>query len=153
MGWGQKSLTDEIQSCLIWLIFTLIGCFVALNSMGSSLGAASRLDPIEYSAIMALYPPIAEGWLRESTTVHVFLYHAQDLLVKKGTLGDPGGGGLQKAFAQPPTLRCPSIFFKKKHVFNDFGLRCLPETVGLDPSRGIVVLFHMLTRNRFVEGD
>ena len=41
VGCGQRSLTDEIQSCLIWLIFTLIGCFVALNSMESSLGAIS----------------------------------------------------------------------------------------------------------------
>ena len=47
--------------------------------------------------------PIAKGWLRESTTVHVFRYHAQDLFVKNGALTDSEGGGGEFATRHLPT--------------------------------------------------
>ena len=85
--------------------------------------------------------PIANGWLSESTTVHVFRYHAQDSgkreVKKAGGTGKMGHWRIQVGVARRPTPKSfvaplPSIFFKT--FFKRFWARCLPQTVSLDPS-------------------
>ena len=82
---------------------------MALNSMGSNFGAIS--------------PQFAKGWLSESTTAHVFRYHAQDSgkrkvkerALEKGELADPGGGCKQ---AHPQSSVAPvALDFHKKTYF------------------------------------
>ena len=87
---------------------------MALNSMGSNFGAIS--------------PQFAKGWLSESTTAHVFRYHAQDSgkrkvkkrALEKGELADPGGG-CKQAHPQSSVAPVALDFHKKKTFFIDFG--------------------------------
>ena len=81
--------------------------------MGSNLGALS--------------PQLAKSWLSESTTVHVFRYHAQDSgkrkvkkgALEKGALADDPGGGCKQAHPQSSVTPVALDFYR-------FWARCIP---------------------------